>query len=452
MLCVEPDAMSQSERKSWRGVSFASFAMKYKCVSMLVCLATVLPGWGTAVASTKLRKTEIAPFTRNLDTAAISPDGSLVAILRTTEGGSVDHIDGPLMPGMSLHTVFTFENQLEVRDVATSALRTTVALPTVREPESMSGFSFLFHSHIQYCDHGKYLLAYGEGGTFFVLDGDTYEQKFTIVFDKDKYPVGVKRERGSVLVVTASACSANANIAAIELLFGPYGTGVTKVFDLDTGKQIEDITEDISPGRLMNIDVSPSGASAVIAVERPSVDKPPAKNDDLVILDLQSGAVSRRILTGIDLLQAVFVGESSVATASGDGVILKAKPSVLLFDIHSGAVTNRVADPENGANGEVAASADGRFLLAYTGKENHCEHCQNEEHRGQLQIEDARFTIWDLSTGNVVVRSPHIPVAHGGTLSFTTYWRPVFQISQSGNAVLVTQITGSEPIDVYSLQ
>jgi hypothetical protein len=137
---------------------------------------------------------------------------------------------------------------------------------------------------------------------------------------------------------------------------------------------------------------------------------------------------------------------------SGDGVILKTKPSILLFDIHAGALKNRIADPENGANGAVAASADGRFLLAYTGKENHCENCLIEEHRGQLQIEDARFTIWDLSTGKVVVRSPHIPVSKSGILSFTIYWRPVFQISQSGNAVLVTQITGDEPVDVYSLQ
>lgn len=435
MFCVELCSMPLSEGISFGHVRFPRSAMRLKWISMLVWLAIVLPGWDIAGASAKLRKVEIAPFTRNLDTAAISPDGSLVAILRATEH-----------PGLSV------ENQLEIRDVATAAIRTTVTLPTVKTPDSISGYSFLFQTRIHYCDHGKYILAYGDEGTFFVLDGHTYEQKFTFVFDKEKYPAGVKKEGGSFSVVTASACSANANIAAFELLFGPYGTGVTKVFDLDTGKQIEDIAEDISPGRLMSLDVSPSGTSAAIAVERVSLDKPPAKNDDLVILDLQSGTVSRRILTGIDVRQAVFVGESSIAVASGDGVILKTKPVVLLVDIHTGAVINRISDQANGANGAVAASADGRFLLAYTGKENHCEHCQIKEHRGQLQIEDARFTIWDLSTGKVVVRSPNIPVAHGGILSFTIFWRPVFQLSQSGNAVLVTQITGSEPIDVYSLQ
>jgi hypothetical protein len=415
--------------------------------AVLVCLGAVLPG-DAAEASSKIRKTEIAPIARNLDTAAISPDGSLVAILRTTEGGSVDHIEGPLKPGMSLNPLFEYKNQLEVHDSATSTIRAIVTLPTVRTSDTITDFWFV-ESHVRYCDHGKYILAYGDGGTFFVLDGHTYEQKFTIVFDKEDHSAGAKKARGSTLITLASACSASANVAAFELFSGPYGTGVTKAFDLDTGKQIEDIAEDISPGRLMSLDVSPNGAGAAIAVERGSLDEPPAKNDDLIILDLQSGTVSRRILTGIDLIQAAFVGESSVAAASGDGVALETKPSILLFDIRTGAVTNRIGNP---ANGEVAASADGRFLLAYTGKENHCEHCLGEERRGKLQIEDARFTIWDLSNGKVVVRSPHIPIPKGGPLSFTIYWRPVFQISQSGNAVLVTQITGDAPIDVYSLQ
>jgi hypothetical protein len=436
--------MSHFERKFFKEACFARFAKRFKCVSVLVCLAMILPGSGIAGASSKLRKTEIARVARDLDTAAISPDGSLVAILRTTEGGSVDHIEGPLKPGMSLNPVFKYENQLEVRDVATSAIRATVTLPTLEAPDTNSGFSFLFHSHIHYCDHGKYLIAYGGLGAVFVLDGQTYEQKYTISFNKDKYPAGVNRGRGHVSIALASACSANANIAAFELLFGPYGTGVTKVFNLDTGKQIEDIAEDISPGRLMNIDVSPSGASAAIAVERVSLDKPPAKNDDLVILDLRSGTVSRRILTVIDLGQAVFVGESSVAASSCDQ-ILKTKPFILLFDIDTGAVTKRIGDPVNGAVGAIAASADGRFLLAYTGKEYYCKDCHtDEDDEGQLRIEDARFTIWDMLTGEAVVRSPHIPLGD--------YWRPVFQISQSGNAVLVTQITGSQPIDVYSLQ
>lgn len=219
-------------------------------VAVLVCLGAVLPG-GVAEASSKIRKTEIAPVARDLDTAAISPDGSLVAILRTTEGGSVDHIEGPLKPGMSLNPVVKYENRLEVRDVATSTVRAIVSLSTLAAPDADSGFSFLFHSHILYCDRGKYIVAYGGLGTFFVLDGQTYAQKCTIPFEKDKYPKGLKRGRGRVSIALASACSANANVVAFELFSGPYGTGVTKVFDLDTGKQIEDIAEDISPGRLL---------------------------------------------------------------------------------------------------------------------------------------------------------------------------------------------------------
>jgi hypothetical protein len=348
------------------------------------------------------------------------------------------------------------ENELKIHSAASSSIDASLLLPEIephafKDPHLSSVFAYQ-NSRVHYCDRGRYILAYGGSGTFFIVDTASYKLKSTVAFGLDNYGPGVKPERGLVVVALAAACSANGNIAAFELSFGPYGGGTTRIFDLDTGKQLGSIDEDISPGRLKVIDVSPSGASAVIAVERVKGDEPPAKNDDLVIVDLASHTVSRRILTGIDLIDAAFVGESSVAVASGDAVVPKPKPYILLFDIHSGTQTRRFGDPESGADGVVSASADGRFLLAYTGKDNYCGHCLIAEHRGYLRIEDARFTVWYVTTVKVVARSPKIAMDKGGILAFVIYQRPRMEISQSGNAVLVSQPGGSEPTDVYTLK
>jgi hypothetical protein len=421
----------------------ARFAKPNRLLSTLICLAVATTMSSIAYASARLNKTEILPYANPGWLSAISPDGARVAILKTT-GSEGTQGEGRV------------KNELKIHSVASSSIDASLLLPEIephpfKDTNLVSNFAYQ-NSRVHYCDRGRYILAYGGSGTFFIVDTVSYKLKSTFLFRLDNYGLGVKPERGHIMVELAAACSANGDIATFELFSGPYGNGTTEIFDLDTGRQLGSIAEDISPGRLMGIDVSPSGASAEIAIERVKGDPLPGKDDDLVILDLVSHTVSRRILTGIDLSDAAFVGESSVAVASGGEKVSGAKPYILLFDIHTGAQTRRFADPENGAAGVVSASADGRFLLAYTGRDNFCEHCLIAEHRGYLRIEDARFTVWDVSTGKAVARSPKIPIDKGGILAFVIYERPSMEISQSGNAVLVSQPGENEPTDVYSLK
>jgi hypothetical protein len=392
------------------------------------CLLFVL----SSCNSGKFQKSQIAYKSANLDSYALSPDGSLLAIFRAQEHPSA-------IPD-------TVTNELEVMEVKSSKIVATVAIPTtvILAGPSQPQWSFA-STGVRYCDRGKYILANGVGGTFYVVDTESYKVKAEISFELDNHRPGLRMDSGT-RVVLAVACAANANVAAFELVFGPYGTGLTKAFNLDTGKQTGEIAEDISAGRLMNLDVSPSGTNASILVEKAASDGPTAKNNDLVILNLGAHTVSRHLLTGMGGSQAAFVADSSVAVA---GNRLKDR-AIKLFDVDTGAVSQSFGEPPDGARASVAASADGKVLLGYTGSEG--------EINGALQIHAARFTLWDRQTGKIIARSPELPVSRVSTRpldldpgSVKSYQRPQLEMSQSGNAVLVVTLFAAAPT-IYTLK
>jgi hypothetical protein len=152
------------------------------------------------------------------------------------------------------------------------------------------------------------------------------------------------------------------------------------------------------------------------------------------------------MLSGMDGLHAAFAGEDEMAVADrGEGDARQdttepahEKPTIELFDIQTGAASQRFGDPAEGARAVVQASSDGRLLLGYTGK----EWIYREGAEGYLQIAKARFTIWDRQTGMVRARSPGLQIFktdykmldHSHTIS----WRPSVDYSQQSNAVLVS--------------
>ena len=389
-------------------------------------------------SSFNLTKTVIKAGMRDMDKASLSPDGSTVLIDRGRQNPDASET-----------------RWLEVRDVASFRTLATIplaALPTT--PLKLESVSQAIH----FCNGGKSILVYQGDYTFSIIDARAYTQKASITL-----PETSERSAESPLyvdkpaVVLASSCAANAPVAAVELVFGPFGTGVTKVFDLDTGKQIAEIGADVAFGNLMNIDVSPAGASAAILVEKfhagvlKSNYEALPHNYNLVILDLKSRTVRSRILSDMDNSHVAFAGEDEVAVAGGGDADTQEKtrdsaqkkpgieaPYIELFDIHTGAVSHRFGDPRDGARAFVAASSDGRLLLGYTGK----EWMHREGAASYLQIAKARFTIWDRQTGKMVAQSPGLQVFTTDYQmldnSHTISWRPTLDYSQQGNAVLVS--------------
>ena len=393
-------------------------------------------------SSYHLTKTVIPAGMRNMDKAFLSPDGSSLLIDRRE-----------IKPDLSE------TRWLEVHDVATFRTLATMPMPTVPPPPpSMPSKIRSVSAAVHFCNAGKTILVYESGYTFSIFDARTFRQKASITLrattDRSaENPLPDDRPT----VVLASGCAAGAPVAAVEIMFGPFGTGVTQVFDLDTGKQISEIAADAF-GSPINIDVSPSGASAAILVARfqkaevkPAYDT--TKNTaDLTILDLNARALGRRILSGVDGSRAAFVGENQVAVAgSGEpsmrqeggsgtqGKLHAQLPGIQLFDIHTGTLSQRFGDPADGARVFVAASSDGRLLLGYTGKEWMYTEGGLETY---LQVDRARFTIWDRQTGTVIAQSPGLQVFKRAYKmldnSHTVSERPTMDYSQRGNAVLVS--------------
>jgi hypothetical protein len=389
-------------------------------------------------SSFNLTKTVIEAGMRDMDKAFLSPDASTVLIDRGRQNPDASET-----------------RWLEVRDVASFRTLATIPLATLpATPLKMESVSPAVH----FCNGGKSILVYEGAYTFSIIDARAYTQKASITV-----PVTTYRSAESPLyvdkpaVVLASSCAANAPVAAVELLFGPFGTGVTEAFDLDTGKQIAEIGADVAFGSLMNIDISPAGASAAILVERfqagvlKSTYEALPHHYDLVILDLKTRTVRSRIRSDMDGSHVAFVGEDEVAVAGGGEADTPEKtsgsaqkkpgrevPNIELFDIHTGAISHRFGDPRDGARTFVAASSDGRLLLGYTGK----EWMYWERTAGYLQIAQARFTIWDRHTGKMMAQSPGLQVFTTDYKmldnSHTISWRPTLDFSQQGNAVLVS--------------
>jgi hypothetical protein len=392
-------------------------------------------------SSYNLDKTVIQAGMRDMDKASLSPDGSRVLIDRRETKQDLSEM-----------------RWLEVRDVSSFQTLATIRLPTVPPPPpAMPPKMESVSTEVHFCNGGKSILVHESGYTFSIIDARTYTQRASMTL-----PVTTNHSAENPLyvdkpaVVLASSCAANAPVAAVELVFGPFGTGVTKVFDLDTGKQVSEIAADAF-GYPINIDVSPSGASAAILVARFQREdlKPPYDttkyNADLAILDLNTHSVRSRILSGMDGSRVAFAGEDEVAVADSgerDGRQetsghTQEKPGIQLsdielFDIHTGIVSQRFGDPADGARAFVAASSDGRLLLGYTGK----EWMYWERMGSYLQIDRARFTIWDRQTGRVMAHSPGLQVFKADYKmldnSHTVSRRPTMDYSQQGNAVLVS--------------
>jgi hypothetical protein len=131
---------------------------------------------------------------------------------------------------------------------------------------------------------------------------------------------------------------------------------------------------------------------------------------------------------------------------------------VHFFDVGTGDDVQTIADPQADDFFLWGMSADGRTMLAYTGRSYICTSCNKGT--GQKKIEDARFTLWNRQTGKPIAQSPSLTIVHhecpwyrftiGSCTSFDE--TPVLAMSQSGNAVIASFTSGGEPVKVYPLQ
>lgn len=394
--------------------------------SALLLVASSLWGLG---AGTQVERRNIAAI-RGLEDAAISPNGDKVAL----------YIVDPLYRDASGALV---QSRLEIRDVASLKTDSIINLAD----SVLFSAMFLWSKpmpRVLYCDSGKYLFVYLGEGMSTVIETETGRTRIIT-------PVEPPARR-SLIRLTAS-CAGQADLLAIEVRSDRDGVNRVELFDLKEGKKVKEIPGGIARGQYVGLDVSASGDRVLTYMacqENTVCQRLPT---DIDIFDTRSGAAVKTIDAGFPIGHAIFAGDSSIAAVSGDPKNPEVR-RVRIFSVDTGQMTSEVGDRDDAPLAFTAASGNGHLLLAYTGNENRCEDC-DLDNRGSLQIERAKFTIWDLTTGKVVARSPAIPARkiRGGILEdgkdLRANERPQFQFSASGTVVLVTNTREQSAVEVF---
>ena len=388
--------------------------------------------WSTASRALRLEKRQITAGLARVAGAAISPKGDKVAIFVA---------DG---------TKFPTANHLEIHDISSLKIDATIDLPRTNDLLQRFRWSEAV-SRVHYCDHGKYILVNLGDGVSSVVNAQSGATA-TIKLDQP-----AETRKSDLATLIAASCAAEADLAVFDVVSDSQKLNHIELFNLEDGKQIKELSGGHTDPYIymLGVEVSPSGNRVVSYATRVN-DPGSPMSAEIRVVDVSKNGLLRSINVGFPIGQAAFLGESSVAVVgefyAGTGISV-----AKIFNLESGALTSSIGDARHPPIAEAGASTDGRLLFAYTGKENNCADC-NVHSRGSLQIQAARFTVWNLATGKVIAQSPnlHALTTHAGILGEDmpshSSERPRLQFSQSGNAVLVMHTRKENAISVFLLQ
>lgn len=359
------------------------------------------------------------------DTFKLSPDGAYLAHL---------HQDN-IQAGNSIHAAV--RSTVEIRDARSSTVVTTFHTPLAEDEES----DFDIRDSLQYCDSGKYLLVSPGRDRFYVIETKTYQQHAVIDLDFKTLHATSKLVRW----LARASCAASGNVVAFSPADGEHS--VVRVFNLDTGDEIQETNRLFHPTGITDVDVS-SSAKYVMIPDRLSY----------VIFNMQTGAVASRIPPNFANAPfgsypgpVRFVGDSMLSEVWSTNIpISDGRQSLYLWDIKAGTRAQVIdkLDPKARDVSIAGLSADGRTILAYTRKTSHDEE----------RVKGASFSLWDRESGRLIAQSQSLKVIHYHCpLGITSFGcapgddSPWLTLSQSGNAVAVWYASGGQPVTVYTL-
>ena len=420
---------------------------------------------------------------------AISPDGSFLV-----------HSPSGVIQGERV-----YESLFDVENVKKTSPVAAIKLPV----QPNTGFQF---NHIEFCDHGRYLLAVGPEATIYPgadrtsTTGDlitAQSEDLVKILDMKSNSLHADISLGTAEhslppealarfkqvnpefhwtkewhgEVQFAACAANAPIAAIVISYGNEFSRL-KILNLDTGAETQGFGSIAIQTGVMGLAVSPQGSSLALyrAGAMPGGDGEGAPNHCFTLVNLQNKKIGKTIwVKSDDAFKAsiAYAGESTVATELVSQEYLGYSPSdshleprysfhnhasVHFFDVGTGSELQVISDPSVDDFSFEGMSADGRIMLAYTGKSDICKSCNRG--MGKQEITDARFTLWNRETGQPIARSPELKVIHHTCSFFSLRDRiancvesdeaPTLKLDQDGNAVAASWATGGEPIEVYT--
>jgi WD40 repeat protein len=342
-----------------------------------------------------------------MSSAAVSPDGHYIGV---NIGSSLQKADGS----------WDSTEFLEVLDSTSSTVVTKINMQNAALLKNMPPSSA--DAFVAYCDGGRYLVAYDEISTLYIVDTRSYKVESTI-------NLGRLREIGpSEVSRVMMTCSASGNLIAVNAYGGQFGGGFVRLFDLTSGKQVAGLRQDASLGTQFGaISLSPSGSKLAILLKDPKWKS--IKGPNVEIRETQGLKLLSSFSTGDAPRGLGFAGESEAVTVQEQPAGWSPpKQALRLWNVESGKEERRFSDAHLDVDGPISSSADGKYVAASITKYHECRLCNGLE--GRRDVTEQRFAVWNKATGAQIYRSePYRPIVEP--------LGPEPVLSQSGGVVMV---------------
>jgi len=367
-----------------------------------ICIVVVLLGY--SMHCLYAQKLATMRLDGPMSSAALSPDGRYIA---ANIGRSVQKADGS----------WNSTESIQVLELAASKVVAKVDLPSAsffKEGPLSSTDGF-----VGYCDNGKYLAAYDEIGTVYVLNARSFEIE-------SKISLGEMPHVG-VLGVRRVVCSASSNLIAVNGYGGQFGLGVLRLFDLTSGGQVAELRQNPSAGAVFRqTSLSPDGSKLAILLENPK--RTAIQGPNVEIRETKHLTLLNQFRTGDAPRGLAFAGESEVVTVQEQPARASVKQALRLWSIELGKEERRFSDAHLDVDGPISTSADGEYVAASITKFHECRLCNGSE--GRRDVTEQRFAVWNKATGAQIYRSePFGPIVEP--------LGPLPVLCQSGGVVMV---------------
>jgi hypothetical protein len=409
----------------------------------IVVLGAVIYGFGSH-GRQGLKVVTVHPASNVLD-AALSPDGSRVAMTWREQYGR---------SSTDVHEA------IEIKDVRSDKEIASFTLP--RRNWNLGQQSYVDRS-LQYCDHGKYLLAFAGPDALMAVDTTSLSIHSGITLGTlPPQPAPDQPVRWLTFLPFSTYVTVDCSTHTPYVVLATWGdlqASSVKLFDLEKGTEVADLSRTYA-GRYQGggVAISPDGSRAAVATW-----SDPNAGGQVEVIDISRASRVSTLSLGP---RGALLPHDSIAFAGNNAVLIgerkcqdgdnfcdfRPHPRVIRDWNFSGDHEARELSSPGAYNYQYfSGSADGHVAFSYAGSESYCTSCNRG--MGETKVSDARFRIWNRTSGRIIAESPRLDVEkHSCFLvitigSCTAYERvPELQMSDDGKAVLAFMPMTSEDL------
>ena len=318
--------------------------------------------------------------------------------------------------------VWEYVESIQVFDSASSKVLAVLMLPSASKISDRSLSSIDF---IDYCDDGRYVVAFDKIDTLYVFDTSTYALK-------SRMDIGdLRSQKGANQILGGRIhCSSHSDVVAVNVYGGSAGWGVLKVFSLATGRELAEVKQDSSLGQeFSDMDLAEDGSSVALLLRNPKHQKEHDFEPNIQIRDTKALKVLSSFSTGDEARGLIFAGSSKLITvpqqSSGKA---HDKGSLCIWDLSAKKQLGQLSDANAAVNAPVSSSASGDRVAGDVSVLHECKLCNGLE--GRVDVAEQRYGVWDTQSGKEILRSDPF----GPKLQPI---QPIYKISQDGKTLMI---------------